>query len=131
MRAAITIKASKTDPYRQGGLTTDEPGPLFRFANKQVLTRERFVIHMGSAFPKAGLNSDVYAGHSFRIGTATVAHDKGIEDSTIMTLGRWKSNAYQRYIRIPQEHLACILAHIATSTSSKAHTTTFCPLFED
>ena len=72
----------------------DAPGPLFQFANQQVLT-------MRSALSKAGLNPDVYAGHSFRIGAATVAHEKGIEDSTIMTLGRWKSNAYQRYIRIP------------------------------
>ena len=80
---------------------------------------------------KAGLDPDVYAGHSLRIGTATVAHEKGIEDSTIMTLGRWKSNAYQRYIRIPQEHLARISAHIATSTSSKAHVTTFCPLLDN
>lgn len=150
---AITIKASKTDPYRQGvtvylgatgsklcpvkallafiSVRGDATGPLFQFANKQVLTRERFVTHVRSALSKAGLNPDVYAGHSFRIGAATVAHENGIEDSTIMTLGRWKSNAYQRYIRIPQEHLARISAHIATSTSSKAHTTTFRPLLDD
>ena len=150
---AITIKASKTDPYRQGvtvylGATGsplcpvkallafimvrgDAPGPLFQFANKQFLTRDRFVTHVRSALSKAGLNPDVYAGHSFRIGAATVAHEKGIEDSTIMTLGRWKSNAYQRYIRIPQEHLARISAHIATSTSSEAQVTTFRPLLDN
>ena len=150
---AITIKASKTDPYRQGvtvylGATGsplcpvkallafimvrgDAPGSLFQFANKQFLTRERFVTHVRSALSKAGLNPDVYAGHSFRIGAATFAHEKGIEDSTIMTLGRWKSNAYQRYIRIPQEHLARISAHIATSTSSEAHVTTFRPLLDN
>ena len=58
------------------------------------------------AFTKAGINPDLYTGHSFQIGAATVAHIKGIEDSIIMTLGSWKSNAYQRYVRIPQEHLA-------------------------
>ena len=150
---AITIKASKTDPYRQGvtvylgatgsqlcpvkallafiSVRGDAPGALFQFVNQQVLTRERFVTHVRSALSKAGLNPDVYAGHSFRIGAATVAHEKGIEDSTIMTLGRWKSNAYQRYIRIPQEHLAHISARIATPTLSKTPATTFRPLLND
>ena len=45
---------------------------------------------------------------------------KGIEDSMIMTLRRWRSNAYQRennqvaQMRIPQEHLAQLSSHIAT-----------------
>ena len=39
------------------------------------------------AFTKAGINPDLYTGHSFQIGAATVAHIKGIEDSIIMTLG--------------------------------------------
>ena len=149
---AITIKASKTDPYRQGvtvylGKTGsklcpvkarlafitvrgDAPGPLFKFENQQVLTRERFVTQVRSALSKAGLNPDAYAGHSFRIGAVTVAHEKGIEDSTIMTLGRWKSNAYQHYIRIPQEHLAHISAHVATPTA-QGHVKTFHPLLDD
>ena len=79
-------------------------------------TRDRFVTRVRSALSKAGLYLNLFAGHSFRIGAATVAHMKGIEDSTIMTLGRWKSNAYQRYVRIPQEHLTRISSHIATPT---------------
>ena len=81
--------------------------------------------HVRSALSKAGLNPDVYAGHSFRIGTATVVNEKGIEDTTIVTLGRWKSSTYQCYIGISQEHLACISAHIASPTSSQTHVTTF------
>ena len=81
------------------------------FANQQGLTRDKLVSHLRVALTKAGINPDIYANHSFRIGAATVAHIKGIEDSTIMTLGRWKSNAYQRYGRIPQEHLAQLSCH--------------------
>lgn len=107
---AINIKASKTDLYRQevkvylGATGMPHKGShgihycqrWFRFANQQVPTRERFVTTTwGGPLSKAGLNPDIYAGHSFRIGLATVAPEKG---STIMTLGRWKSNAYQRYI---------------------------------
>ena len=56
----------------------------------------------------------------------TVAHEKGIEDSTIMTLGRWKSNAYQRYIH--QEHLARISLLILQWQN---HVTTFRPLVDE
>ena len=100
------------------------------FANQQGLTRDKLVSHLRVALTKAGINPDLYAGHSFRIGAATVAHMKGIEDSTVMTLGRWKSNAYQRYVRIPQEHLAQLSGHIATPIPP-ASLQVFHPLLED
>jgi hypothetical protein len=139
---SIRTKASKTDPFRQGvtiylGVTNTticpvkailayiaargtHQGPFFYFANGRMLTRERFVKEMRSALSKAGMDPDVYAGHSLRIGAATVAYTKGIEDSTIMTLGRWKSNAYQRYIRIPRQQLAKLSATIATPITEKS-----------
>ena len=80
----------------------------------QLLTRDRLVKELRAALQKAGLDPKTYAGHSFRIGAATVAHAQGIDDSTIMTLGRWRSNAYQRYVRIPQHHLAAMSTTLAT-----------------
>ena len=68
--------------------------------------------------------------HSFWIGAATVVHIKGIEDSTIMTLRRWKSNAYQRYVRIPQEHLAQLSSRITTPIPP-TNSQVFHPLPED
>ena len=53
-----------------------------------------------------GLDPTKYAGHSFRIGAATSAASKGINDSTIKLLGRWESEAYQIYIRTPRDALA-------------------------
>lgn len=43
-----------------------------------------------------------YKGHSFRIGAASHAADRGLSDAQIRALGRWKSNAFQRYIRVPR-----------------------------
>lgn len=99
-------------------------------ANQQGLTRKRFVLHLRLALTKAGINLNLYTGHSFHIGTATVAHLTGIEDSTIMTLGKRKGNAYQRYVRIPQEHLAQLSLQIAT-LSSLANLQVFHPLLKD
>ena len=113
----IVIKQSKTDPFRKGvtltlGRTQSQlcpvavmasyivkrgqiPGPLFQFQNGTFLTRQRFVHHTQSALQKTGVDPTKYNGHSFRIGAATTAATKGMEDSMIKTLGRWESTAYQ------------------------------------
>ena len=58
------------------------------FTSKMVnCTREKLVTNLHAALSEAGLDPKSYAGHSFRIGAATVAHLNGIDDSTIMTLG--------------------------------------------
>ena len=100
------------------------------FANQQVLTKNTLVSHLRGVLTKAGINPDLYASHSFRIGAATVVHTKGIEDSMIMTLKRWKSNAYQCYVRIPQEYLAQLSCHVAAPISP-ANLQVFHPLPED
>lgn len=124
----VKIKASKTDPFRQGvaiyvGRTNqslcpvaallaymvmrgNSPGPLFRFQNGRHLTRPRFVKEIRVALALAGIDPAPYSGHSFRIGAATTAAQKGVSDSTIKMLGRWKSSAYQLYIKTPREKLA-------------------------
>ena len=126
----VRIKASKTDPFRLGvdiylGRTRKElcaiaailpylfqrgpgPGPLFKFADGKPLTRTRFVIKIREALIQAGVDCTLYSGHSFRIGAATTAAKQGIEETTIKMLGRWKSSAYQCYIRTPREQLAAI-----------------------
>ena len=137
----VNIKASKTDPFQTGvklfiGRTGNvlcpvaavlaylaargnKPGPLFNFADGKPLTKERFVHHTREALSQAGINASNYAGHSFRIGAATVAAAVGIQDSTIKMLGRWKSEAYQLYIRTP---LTPRLYSLETLYTSHLHT---------
>ncbi len=65
---------------------------------------------MRKALEATGSDPILYNGHSFRIGAATTAAAKGIEDAIIQTLGRWQSTAYLRYmyVKIPRERLAAI-----------------------
>ena len=124
----ISIKQSKTDPFRQGvdlflGKTSTslcpvgallnylvvrgpEPGPLFQYKDGRFLTRQRFVEAVKAALQRAGVDQTKYNGHSFRIGAATTAAANGLEDSIIKTHGRWKSLAYWHYIQIPRDQLA-------------------------
>ena len=77
-------------------------GPLFQFSDGSPLTRVKFV----SEFRKA-------RGHSFWIGAATTTAAKGIPGNMIKALGRWTSEAYQVYIRLPREQLASVTAMLA------------------
>ena len=86
----------------------DGEGPLFKFADGQCLTKERFTRRIREALAALGLRSADFAGHSFQIGTPTTAAQVGLEDSTIRTLGRWKSGAYLSYVRLLKDHLALI-----------------------
>ena len=128
----VHVKASKTDPYRKGvhiylGRASAElcpvaavldymvrhgqqPGPFFVLESGQFLTRERFVKAMREALTSLGYNCSLYAGHSFRIGAATVAAQHGVQDSLIKTMGRWESAAYLHYIRMPKEVLRSVAA---------------------
>ena len=124
----ITIKQSKTDPFRKGvdvfvGRTGSDlcpvaavldflqargisPDPLFLFEDRRPLTRQRFVVLVRDALRKVHIDQSKYCGHSFRIGAATTAAAKGMEDCIIKILGRWESLAYLQYVRLPREQLA-------------------------
>ena len=83
-------------------------GPLFRCQDGSPLTKQGFVGKFRQALRSLGYEEDRYAGHSFRIGAATAAAAAGVEDSTIKLLGRWESDAFQRYIRTPRNELALL-----------------------
>ena len=132
---SIKLKHSKTDQKRKGikiviGKTGDDlcpimallsylkvreahPGPLFCWQSGSPLSKSNFVDKVRSPLTTANLPADNFAGHSFRIGAATTAASAGICESSIQSLGRWKSNAYLLYIRTaPQQW-----ARVSASTS--------------
>ena len=69
-------------------------GPLFYWQSGSPLSKSNFVDKVRSALTKANLPADNFAGHSFRVGAATTAASAGICDSSIQSLGQWKSNYY-------------------------------------
>ena len=119
----MRIKQSKTDPFRQGitlflgrtgllicpidailpylAVRDNRLGPLFILQDGRMLTRQTFGNLLDNVLDQLHLPSGEFNTHSFRIGAATSAKEAGISDSQIMMLGRWQSNAYQRYIRTP------------------------------
>ncbi|XP_055998375.1 uncharacterized protein LOC125674321 isoform X2 [Ostrea edulis] len=74
-------------------------GPLFILNGGLQLTRSVFNKTLQKCLLCCGLDSTRYKGHSFRIGAATVAAQNGCTDAQIRSVGRWHSNAFQKYIR--------------------------------
>ena len=120
----VEIKASKTDPFRKGmyliiGQTSQTicpvramkeyldilpqtwTGPLFTYSNGRRLTRQRLTNELRTLLGRLGLNSSLYAGHSFRIGAATSAAAVGLPSWLIKTLGRWTSDCFETFISTP------------------------------
>ena len=78
-----------------------KPGPLFMTSHGHPVSRTTFTDQLSLALKFCGLNPARYKGHSFRIGAASHAADRGLSDTQIRVLVRWRSNAFHRYIRIP------------------------------
>ena len=131
--AYINIKSSKTDPFKVGiTLRVAAVGsdicpvlallefirnchhisdPLYTYNNGSYLTRSQLSGIITSIWPNANLNT-----HSFRIGGASCAAAADIADSSIKLLGRWSSNAYQRYIHVADETVTNFAIRISSVT---------------
>ena len=121
---ALHIKASKTDPFRQGttiylyknnsplcpvqalcqfmSIHPYRTGPLFTWHDGRYLTRAGLASILNRVKPQ---HVSSMSSHSFRIGAATTAAAAGYPRWLIQALGRWSSNCYRSYIRIPQNSL--------------------------
>lgn len=74
--------------------------PLFFFMDGVPVSRQ-FFTELWLALSFCNLNLHQYQTHSFRIGAATTAADRFVTEHQIQQMGRWKSNAFKRYIHIP------------------------------
>ena len=88
--------------------------PIYPGTDGKRLTHDLFSNSLANILASLRIYSGEYNTHSFRIRAATSASEAEIPDSTIMMLGRWQSNAYQRYIQTAPEKLAQLSQTLAT-----------------
>ena len=106
------IKCAKTDPFQCGcficlfgcfslfseltsylHLHGPGIGPLFIFQDGRPLLRALLPLVLQSTLQAAGIPSK-FSGHSFRIGAATTAPQRGVPDHLIKTTSCWLSEVY-------------------------------------
>ena len=136
VRVDIDLPSSKTDPFRIGVLVsigTAHPSgpcavhllrrlfltfplppnkPLFSLPSG-IFSKSFFINTIRQILPRIGLNPADFAGHSFRIGGATAASSLGMSEYEIKVLGRWRSDAYLAYLRIPLTQRANLAARLS------------------
>lgn len=122
----LRVGRSKTDPFGSGVcVTVGEAGgpicaysamrhflisrrssgpvgasaPLFAFRSGEVLSSDVFIRVIRTLLRRAGLPEHEFAGHSLRIGGATDLARARAPDHIIKVAGRWRSDAYQTYVR--------------------------------
>ena len=130
----VFIKCAKTDPFRSGcfiflgrgsaplcpvlALTSylhlrgPGKGPLFFFQDGRPLSRALLSSFLQSTLQAAGIPGK-FSGHSFRIGAATTAAQRGVPDHLIKTMGRWSSEAYLLYVRTPVDSILSVAGRIS------------------
>lgn len=74
-------------------------GQLFRDNNNQPVSTTYFRSVLRLCVLANNMDPKFFTAHSFRIGGATHAHNSNMSVSQIQKLGRWKTNAYLKYIR--------------------------------
>ena len=74
-------------------------GLLFQYPSGMPVLRADFNNVLRRALVFNNISPSTFKGHSFRIGAATTAAALGLSDSQIRQLGRWKSDAFKKYIR--------------------------------
>ena len=137
--ARIRLQTSKTDPFREGATITlprteddlcpvaallswliyrgKSSSPLFMLQSGAPLTRARLVNELRKVLADLGLEAELFSGHSFWRGAAMTAAARGIPDSQIKILGRWKSSAFQHYLQPSDGHVAHLAARLSQSSS--------------
>lgn len=120
----ITLRASKTDPFRNGAdiilYKNSSPtcpyrwlrehfdnaprqftfAPLFQSTTGSPISYDQLNSSIKLLAAKAGLDPTLFAGHSLRIGGATSLAQLGYPAHFIKELGRWSSLSYQVYTRL-------------------------------
>ena len=141
---SINIKASKTDPFRQGltvrlaangtflcplaaishflSVHPTREGPLFVFHNNKYLTPK----DVNSLLADTTCGRANTTSHSLRIGAASTAAAMGCPKWLIQTLGRWSSDCYRTYLRL-SSHTLINTSHVLANCS-KANVGNFDPL---
>ena len=74
-------------------------GNLFQHPIGTPISRSQFTEILNTALCFIGLSPSLYKGHSFRIGACTWHMEQGCSDSQLCNMGRWRSNAFLKYIR--------------------------------
>ena len=72
--------------------------PAFTYHKGKFVNYAMFTSRLKKVLGKAGLNPDLFSGHSFRRGGASFLFSAGASQLMVQILGGWSSLVYTRYL---------------------------------
>ncbi len=94
--------------------------PLLVLSTGKPLRKQEFIRFTKQILTIIGIDPSGYSGHSYRAGAATSGAEAGFADYELQLLGRWSSDAYQRYIRAPPALLSRFSHRLASTQSNSS-----------
>ena len=96
-QALCPVRALEEFTLLRGGMQ----GPLFSTPGGRPYSTTAAREDLTSVMSFCGFDTKRYKSHSFRIGVASDAALRGFSDAQIRLMGRWRSDAFRQYIRLP------------------------------
>ena len=96
-------------------VNADEDSPALSYSRSKFITHKPFTTRLKQLLGKAGLNPDLFSGHSFRRGGASYLYSIGGTTLMVQTLGCWSSQVFTRYLYLSLEDRLSAQALIASS----------------
>ena len=104
-----------TDWLRDKVVNLSTLKPMYRLADGQAYTGAAFNKDLRNILKQdVDYEKSPVTAHSFRAGLATFMAKAGYEDSEIMKIGRWHSEAFLAYIKTPREVRAKLAEELAS-----------------
>ena len=77
--------------------------PAFTYGMNKFINYKQFTNSLKITLKKAGLNPDLFSGHSFRRGGASFLFSVGASQLMVQVLGGWSSLVYTRYLFMSEQ----------------------------
>ena len=77
--------------------------PAFTYGKGKFIDYRQFTSKLKQALGRAGLNPDLFSGHSFRRGGASFLFSVGASQLMVQVLGGWSSLVYTRYLFMSEQ----------------------------
>ena len=92
--------------------------PAFTYGQGKFIGYSQFTSRLKMILRKAGLNPDLFSGHSFRRGGASFLFSSGASQLMVQVLGGWSSLCYTRYLYMNEEDRMDAQQLMATAINS-------------
>ena len=108
-------------------VNVDEDAPAMSYSSTRFITHRTFTTKLKLWLTKAGLDPNLFSGHSFRRGGASYLYSIGGTTLMVQVMGDWRSQIFTRYLYLSLEDRQSAQSLIKSSIDDTVGYTTLPP----